>query len=302
MNYLDADFAYFLGMVIARGTISESGGVRQVTISFPYSSLEAHGITVSVDQETSINLGLVSIRERLLDLLNADITLVNSPGNIDLAIRFLRNALPWRSLLSVTRGQSSFRSFQIPQTFLDENTPDDLKREFVKGFADVAGNVRYANRYIDGRHRVRLDVLNHSLNWAVPVQLCLLLQEGLQIPVQNITWGHPNMNRDFREHQINIFALPFLKIGFTFQHKQAVLEELALQDAQRNDNRSVGCPGRRKIRVLKDSNDRENDDRLPPEIRGKHFDSYWQICKAFGCTREPQPAQLSLFEPLESEE
>lgn len=206
------------------------------------------------------------------------------------------------ALLSVTQGQNSFRSFQVPPVFLDENTPDDLKREFVKGFADVAGNVRYANRYVDGRHRVRLDVLNHSLNWAVPVQLCLLLQEGLQIPVQNITWGHPNMNRDFREHQINIFAVPFLKIGFTFQHKPVVLEELALQDTQRNDSRFVGCPGRRRIRVLKDSDDRENDDRLPPEIRGKHFDSYWQICKAFGCTREPQPAQLSLFEPLESEE
>jgi hypothetical protein len=301
MNYIDLDYAYFLGMVIARGTISESGGVRQVAINFPHSSLEARGINLSIDQEVGIKLGLTSIRERLVDLLNADISQVESEGSIDLVIRFLRNALPWRQLLAITNRQNSFRSFQIPPLLLDPNTPFDVKREFIKGFADVAGNVRYANRFVDGRNRVRLDVLNHVQNWRVPVDLCLLMQEGLQVPVQLITWGHPNMNRDFREHQINIFALPFLQIGFTFKHKQAVLEELAQDDKEKNHN-YAGCPGRRGLRKSKEHDPREGDNRLPSELRNKHFDSYWQICKVLGCPREPHAQQLALPEPLESEE
>lgn len=300
MHYVDLDYAYFLGMVIARGVISESGGVRQVTINFPHSSLEVHGINISVDQEVSIKLGLTAIRERMLDLLNADISIVDAEGSIDLVIRFLRNAMPWRSLLASVEGQHSFRSFRVPTIFLQPDTPADIKREFIKGFADVAGNIRYANRYVDGRNRVRLDVLNHIQNWPVPVDLCLLLQEGLNVPVQNITWGHPNMNRGFREHQINIFAAPFLKIGFSFRHKQQVLEEFAQHDMLQGGSYQ-GCPGRRIVRRRKDPDPREFDPHLPLALNGQHFDSYWQICKALGCPREPQPNQLRLLEPLESE-
>jgi hypothetical protein len=301
MNYIDPDFAYFLGMVIARGTISESGGVRQVALNFPYSSLHAQGINVQVEQETSIKLGLTAIRERLVDLLTSDISIVESEGNLDLVIRFLQNRLAWRVLLASTGGQSSYRSFQVPPIFLDIETPADIKRQFIKGFADIAGNVRYANRYVDGRNRVRLDVLNSRQNWRVAVDICFILQEGLQIPVQNITWGHPNMNRDFREHQINIFAVPFLQIGFAFRHKQLVLEDLARADRLESQHYD-GCPGRRQIRQRKDHDSGEDDERLPAELKGNHFDSYWQICKALGCPREPSPRQLSLPEPLESEE
>ncbi|PJF40175.1 MAG: hypothetical protein D6737_13095 [Chloroflexi bacterium] len=304
MQYLDLDFAYFLGMVIARGTISESGGLRQVTINFPHSTLEAQGVEAHFDQETSIKLGLTTIRERLVDLLDTDIGIVSSEGSIDLVIRFLHNAFSWRVLLAYTDGKTSFRSFQIPDAFLDSETPSEIKLEFVRGFADVAGNVRLANRYVDKRNRVRLDVLNYTQNWGLPVQLCLLLQDELDIPVQLITWGHPNMNRGFREHQINIFAIPFLKIGFRFQHKQLVLEELAHideTDAAKSDN-YVGCPGRRRLSKAKEPDEREHNDKLPFELRGQHFDAYWQICKALGCPREPHAVQLSLPDPLDSEE
>ena len=53
-DYIDGDVAYLIGLLIARGTITESGGLRQLTIEFPYSSLKAQGIATSFDQETSI--------------------------------------------------------------------------------------------------------------------------------------------------------------------------------------------------------------------------------------------------------
>jgi len=175
MNYLDPDWAYFVGMVVARGTLSESAGVRQITINFPHSGLEARGINLKVDQETSIRLGLNDIRLRLSDLLDTEVETRGAEGTIDLVIRFMHNALSWRMLLRVTEGQLSFRGFQIPSIFLDSDTPEDLKREFIRGFADVAGNIRYANRYVDGRNRVRLDVLNSPQNWRVAVDLCQVL-------------------------------------------------------------------------------------------------------------------------------
>lgn len=37
-DYIDADVSYLVGLIIARGTLSESHGIRQLTIQFPYSS------------------------------------------------------------------------------------------------------------------------------------------------------------------------------------------------------------------------------------------------------------------------
>ncbi|GIV07054.1 MAG: hypothetical protein KatS3mg017_0256 [Fimbriimonadales bacterium] len=210
----------------------------------------------------------------------------------------------WRNLRLILGEASHFGSFQVPEVIRAMDTPEDYLREFIRGFADVAGNIRPANRYVDGRNRVRLDVLNYKNNWQLPVQLCYLLQERLEIPVQLITWGHPNLNRDFREHQINVFASPFLKIGFTFRHKQKVLEELAAQDNQNFPQVAYSfCPGERRLSRPKPENERENDaDRLPPEIVGKHFDAYWQICRALGCPRRPAASEQALLEEVSDDE
>ena len=110
-------------------------------------------------------------------------------------------------------------------------------------------------------------------------------------PVGSITWGHPNLGRGFREHQLNIFALPFLQIGFSFEHKQKLLEEFAQWDAQNIRNSSFSpCPGVRRVRERKPNHPEENNqDKLDPRLVGNHYDSYWQICKAPGCLRRPAP-------------
>jgi hypothetical protein len=208
----------------------------------------------------------------------------------------------WRNLRVILGDAVHFGAFRVPQILFEPQTPSDWRREFVKGFADVAGNVRKANRYVDGRNRVRLDVLNYKDNWELPVQICQLLQDYLQVPVRLITWGHPNLGRDFREHQINIFVVPFLKIGFSFRHKQQVLEELAHLDEQKfSEFRYSFCPGERDIRRTKPPDSREEDERLPASLRGRHFDAYWQICRALGCPKRPQQQDASYQEDVEQE-
>jgi hypothetical protein len=187
------------------------------------------------------------------------------------------------------KGASSFESFDIPDIFLKKETPNHLKLEFIRGYSDIAGNIRKSNNYRNLFHRTRIDVLNHKSNWQVGVKLCHILQDHLNIPIQNITWGHPNLGRAWKEHQINIRADYFEQIGFTFEHKQRILLELA--EWNRNNYKetpsySCPCPGVRKIIKIKPKDPKEKSmDKLPNELHRKHFDSYWQICTALGCQK-----------------
>jgi hypothetical protein len=64
-DYIDADVAYLVGLVIGRGAVSEVSGIRQLTISFSYSSLRTEGINTSLPLDTAVRLGLDDIRERI---------------------------------------------------------------------------------------------------------------------------------------------------------------------------------------------------------------------------------------------
>jgi hypothetical protein len=302
MDYFDADVAYFVGLIVARGQLIEQGDDRRIIIEFPTSALTVEGVNTAFDQSVETKLGLVDIASRLRNLLETDVDIISSQESHRLLVRFMRPNMIWRNLRMILGDAVHFGAFRVPPILFKPQTPSEWRREFVRGFADVAGNVRKANRYVDGRNRVRLDVLNYKDNWELPVQICQLLQDYLQVPVQLITWGHPNLGRDFREHQINIFVVPFLKIGFSFRHKQQVLEELARLDKQNSGkSRYNFCPGERAIRQTKSPDERENDERLPDALRGEHFDAYWQICRALGCPKRLQQQDDSYQEDVEQE-
>jgi hypothetical protein len=288
-DYLDAEVSYLIGLIVARGTLTDQAGDRRITIEIPTSALEGKGIKLIFDQDVYSRLALSDLRDRLNELLDTDISISRKPNGADLVIRFRRNVLAWRDIILILNHQTSFPYFQVPEIFFQPDIPIDWKRAFMTGYADVAGNIRTSNVYVDGRHRVRLDVLNYPTNWKIPVQLCTLLQEHLNIAVQNITWGHPNLGRGFREHQINIFADDFLPIGFTFEYKSQILTELgALNKQHKPTSEAKPCPGMRQIRKVKEaSTDEHNAEKLASELVGFHADSYWQICKKLGCKRIP---------------
>ena len=291
VDYIDADVAYLLGLITARGKISESNGVKQIRIEFPYQSLTVDGVTKTYDTDTSIRLGLQQLQERILEVTGADVV-ISSNNSVSLVLRFLRNTMVWRNILMHTQERTSYEYFGVPEIFFSASVPKEWKQEYLKGFADVAGNIRRANRYVDKTNRVRLDVLNYPTNWDMPVQLCTLLEEHLNIPVQLITWGHPNMGRDFREHQINIFAVPFGSVGFTLMHKQNILEEFIKQDKKFHPRKTYNpCLGRKQLNKPKKKDSRENSEKLDDRLNGKHFNAYWQICKKLGCPRTPKILQ-----------
>jgi hypothetical protein len=299
IDYMDADVAYLLGLLVARGELIASENVYKIIVHFPKGALLASGEKLQLDTDREIRLGIEKTRERLIELLGTDIRTVETGESWDLVARSTRNTMAWRNISMLLGYKTIFSYFSIPDIFLIPDTPMEFKLEFIRGYADVAGNIRPANRDQAGRHRVRLDTLNYLSNWIVPVQLCLILQDYLGVSVPVITWGHPNMGREWREHQLNIYAEDFLKVGFCFEYKQRALEELANLNQLRFRNRVKGCPGKRRVARRKPPSDEEGDaSRLDPVLVDKHFNGYWQICKALGCPREPAPGeQLEL--PLE---
>jgi len=290
IDYLDGDVAYLLGLLVARGELIASENVYRIIVHFPKGNLLAKGETIEFDTAKEIRLGMEKIRERLMELLGADMTTVDAGDSIDLIAKMTRKTMAWRNINMLMAGKTSFPFFDIPEVFFDTDTPIEYKREFVRRYADVGGNIRPANVDWAGRHRVRLDILNYPTNWKVAMRLCLLIQKHLGVPVALITWGHPNMNREWREHQLNIYAEEFTDIGFYFDFKQAALQELADINNKRFTNKVKGCPGARKLGAKKKKDKEEkNSERLPTELVGKHFNAYWQICRAMGCPRRPKP-------------
>lgn len=287
-DYLDADVAYLVGMIIGRGVLIDDGTRFVITIKFPFVNPELEGYGQFASFVTSI---VSTALPRLKALLGETVNISTSPQeDVTFKAEFPSTHIVVRNLRLILENRLDYKQFIVPMVIRESNDPEII-REFIRGFADVAGNIRRSNRDRIGVHRVYLDVLNE--NWKLPVQLCELLQHKLKVPVANILWGHPNL-RDphvsqpqaspFREHQIRIYAHHFLHVGFYVGHKQSVLESLAKENELKHKD-AVGrfCPGYKRREKTKTAHPLEKDRRLPPEVRGKHFDSYWQICAACGC-------------------
>ena len=137
-----------------------------------------------------------------------------------------------------------------------------------------------------------------------------MLQQDLNVPVQNLQWGHPNVREPnvtkskgtswAKEHQLKIFAEAFGRIGFYVPYKQRILEEFIIEDAKLGGTIPPKCnpnPKVREIRKIKPKHPGEKDKHLPHGLRGKHFNAYWQICLAMGCQQcvqvvDPQQSLL----------
>ncbi len=130
------------------------------------------------------------------------------------------------------------------------------------------------------------------------------LLKSIDVPVQNIDWAHPNMRDgnltkynqgkpDFwkKEHQIKVWAVEYQSIGFAVLHKQEALDYFANEqrihiEVQRNKKTSdvthryyweLTSRNRNKP-----SHPGENDEFIPKEIRGKHYDSWTAIAADMG--------------------
>lgn len=301
-NFLDLDTAYLLGLIVIRGRLVETGGDHRIVIAFPSKNLLARGVKLRFDQKRHLRLGANQIRDRLSELLGADIQVKESGKDVQFVVRFLGSNMVWRNLCYLLGSAKSYKEFCVPQSIMD--APEQIKIEFIRGVADAGGFIRDANNYMGGKRRVYLEVNNR--NWDLPVQLCKILQIDLRVPVQLIQWGHPNtrtpgvmLGRSWaKEHQIKVFAEHFLKVGFYIDYKQQILEEFAKADKKIRTTLPSFCNPNPKVRRIqrKPKHPDESSIYVPGPLRGKHFDAYWQICVAQGCLQCIETPQKDLFD------
>ncbi|MFH0948698.1 MAG: hypothetical protein V1833_06870 [Elusimicrobiota bacterium] len=293
-SFLDLDMAYLLGLIVGRGTIREISGMRQIVIEYPFKSLEAKGIKQIYDTKDKILLSLDETVSRLGELIEVIPKKVSAERSISIVIESTKYGLLWRNIDQLLKNKKSFREMEIPDILFVES--EDVKKEFLRGFADVTGSIGTGGRDQAGRHRVYISVLND--NWKLPIQICRLLQEPpLSIPVNTIDWGHPNIRdgnvKEYnegreqawaREHQLKIYAECYEGVGFRITHKNEILKELAEENKKNFSGRSIKlCIPVEKRKKQRQPHPEEMSDKLPDELKGKHCNTYWEVCLNLGC-------------------
>lgn len=289
-NFLTPDISYLLGLITGRGQIQYNQHIKNIIIDFEYKSQKIKSGKLDLDQKMHIQVSLDKVIVRLTNM-GISVTKNVSENSVSIVLKWDKDDIAWLFIKYLINGTKfSYHDFQIPEPIFESTETN--KKEFMRGIGDVTGYVRPSNYYGFSepyRHRVYLEITQK--NWSLPSQLCKLLQ-SIQVPVQNINYGHPNLrdpknkkgNRSWaKEHQMKIFAEDYEKIGFYISHKDQFLSELAEINKSSFDSSIPLCNGRTKVKRTKPIHPDEGDSDLPKEIRGKHFDSYKEICNCLNC-------------------
>lgn len=297
---MNNEMAYLLGMITGNGEVQR--GVTETTISIevPHKKLKTE---FQSEVGVYVKASITDIRQILEPLLGTSLKFVQNPNVSMLSFTKKNEDYLMREILRYIGNASSTDMIRIsPEVF--EFTTDERK-QFVKGFADVTGYIRRSNyAYTEPNYRVYFEIPH---NWRLVVDFANLLK-SIDIPVQNIDWGHPNMRDgnlikykegypDFwkKEHQVKVWAVEYQPIGFAVLHKQEALDYFA--EKQRNHielerKKTVAEVTHRYYWQVnsrcrkKPFHPKENDEFIPVEIRGNHYDSWSQIASDLGYREE----------------
>jgi len=298
---LNPDIAYLLGMIVGKGQIIRGNKETEIIIDIPHKNLVIEG----ENTQQSIKASLLDIVGRLKPLVGADMNWDTSKPNIA-HISFSKPNGDYliRTINAYLKNKISWRDFRIPKEIF--NAPRDVKIEFLRGIADVTAHIRKSNvAWKDFENRVYIEIMT---NWDLCIDIANLLKD-LDVPIHTIRFAHPNIvdptlkfykrgMRNYKEHQIKIWAEEFEKIGFNIEHKNKLLKKFA--DLNRKNwkkyaSKSKKYKGKpiseahhkyywetRDITKKKQKHPDENHPSIHPKIRGKHFDSWKEIAKELG--------------------
>ena len=292
---MNSEMAYMLGMICGNGQIQRGTSETTISVEIPHKKLQTEDMN---DVTIYVKASLTDIRGVLEPLIGSGISFIQNKTVTVLSFSKPNSDYLIREILRFTGSAVSHENMRIHEDVFSFSTSD--KKQFLRGFCDVTGYIRRSNYFIDNyKHRVYIEI---PQNWFMVVDICNLLK-SIDIPVQNIDWGHPNM-RDGnlkkynegkplfwkKEHQIKIFANEFLPIGFGVIHKNKALKEFAkelIEGFKRNGVDATDIThrfywdfdGKRKVKPPHPS---EDDLFIPAEIRGKHYDSWKEIAKDLG--------------------
>ncbi len=292
---MNVEMSYLLGMITGNGEIQRGVTETTITIEIPHKKLETE---FQHDVGIYIRASITDIREVLEPLLGTALTFTQNANVSILSFRKPNEDYLMREVLRYIGRATSSDNIRIsPEVF---SFTYDERKQFVKGFADVTGYIRRSNyAFTEPNYRVYFEIPH---NWELVVDFCNLLK-SIDIPVQAIDWAHPNMRDgnlkkynegkpDFwkKEHQVKVWALEYQPIGFVVLHKQQALDYFAQE--QKKPYIMAGKDASARLHRYyweitqrikeKPHHPGEDDDFIPKEIRGRHYDSWTDIAKDLG--------------------
>ena len=164
---------------------------------------------------------------------------------------------------------------------------EDIQKQFIRGLADCCSAPTYSDRDANNRTRICIDIPFE--NWKLPVEICKLLQVYLNIPVNEILWGHPNLRTPnkpdssawAKEHRLRIFSTEFVKIGFGFEFKQDILKSFIKHDGVKNPKKYC-WPKKSYHKKERPLHKDEKNEKIPLEVQ-KHVCNFREVCLAMKC-------------------
>lgn len=296
---MNTEMAYLLGMVTGNGEVQRGVIDTTVTIEIPHKKLQTE---FQNDVSVYVKASITDIRNVLEPLLGTSLSFIPGKNVSMISFRKSNEDYLMRELLRYIGGATSADNVRISLEVFSFTY--DERKQFIKGFGDVTGYIRRSNyAYSEPNYRVYFEIPH---NWFLVVDFCNLLK-SIDIPVQAIDWAHPNMRdgnlkkynegkADFwkKEHQVKVWAIEYQPIGFVVLHKQQALDYFA--DLQAKPYILQGKDPKKQLHKYywektqkikkKPSHPGENDEFIPAEIRGKHYDSWTQIAKDLGYKKE----------------
>lgn len=273
--------AYLVGMILGNGEIQRTNRETTITIDLPYKNLYTDDLK---DVAIYVKASTVDIRSIIEPLIGTSLIVTQSRNSTKLSFTKDNSEYVIREIIRLIDSGTHHSSMKMnPEMF---NFSKEEKKSLLRGIADSTAYIRRSNIAFgqDGAHRVYIEIPS---NWYMVIDIANLLKD-VDVPIQTIDFGHPNFRdcnlnkyneckKTFwkKEHQIKIFANEFIPIGFNIKHKQEALEAyseelLEFIDPLKTHKFYWEKPIRKKIKPIHPG---ENDECLPIEIRGKHFDS-----------------------------
>jgi len=286
---MNIEMAYLIGMILGNGEIQQGNQETTVTIDIPHKRLYTDD---QKDVQIYVKASIVDIRSIIEPLLGTDLKCTQERGSTKISFRKSNAEYVMRQILHYIGNGSRHHYMEMNDELFNITT--DQKKSLLRGIADVTGYIRKSNKaWSTGQHRVYIEI---PYNWKMVIDIANLLKD-IDIPIQSIDFGHPNFrdpnlvefnkgNFQYwkKEHQIKIYANEFLAIGFNIKHKQEALEkyneELLKYFSSQYTHKFYW---ERRIRINhRPNHPGENDNSLPVEIRGKHYESWTHLAKDLG--------------------
>jgi hypothetical protein len=332
MNKLNEVDAYIIGLICARGHILTND--KRIIIEFAHKNKTIAGIAYCpkcgdlATQKKDNNLEgylickgcgnkvsksvkkiyeqqestIASLNKIIIPFIKSvykiDFEVVGNDHMTFLVLDFSRDENSFNRISGMFNGKYGFDSFTIPEEMY--NTSKENKIEFMNGFMDAAGFFNSGSWLVrqgkNGKYRMRA-YLQIVRNWKMSTLICNFLKKELNLPIQTIDWGHPNIRdssmEDYynsnplswsREHQVKFYPEYYNLFNLRIEHKEKMFNELVDFNNKVSFNSSEDCnpPSPISLKSVKPFHPGENDPRIPSVIR-KHYNAYWQVCNDIGC-------------------